>query len=123
MLHDSTVSRHEDEVVLLFSAVYLHRSSGRPGVDAGAGWWQPATLTLSGVSAVTKPAELPASLADGVLRIGSEIHQNIIPADGTFEGAIELSLVLVTGETWAIRGERLRIRRHGMPSSIESFRP
>jgi hypothetical protein len=46
---------------------------------------------------------------------------NIIPASGTFAGAIELSLVLNTGEALTIRGERISIQIHGEPSFVESF--
>jgi hypothetical protein len=41
-IHDSTLERieHEgDDIVAVFSA-YVHRSAGRPGIDAGSGWSQ-----------------------------------------------------------------------------------
>jgi hypothetical protein len=92
-------------------------------VDAGSGWSQPATLTFRGASPVTKPALLPATISEGSLRIGSATHDNVIPAGGSFEGVIEFSVLLSTGETLTIRGQCVHIELHDEPSFVESFNP
>jgi hypothetical protein len=47
--HDATVhgirSAGPDAVVEM--TVYVHSSAGRPGFDAGVGWYQPAEMLLS----------------------------------------------------------------------------
>lgn len=123
-LHDSelaAVSFSGGEAVVSFSPAYIHRTTGSPGVHSGSGWLQPATLTLSGAPHVSTPASLPATISEGFLSIGSELHSNVIPASGTFEGAIELSIVLTTAEVLTIRGQRISIQLHGEPSFVESF--
>lgn len=123
-LHDSELSGvllNEGEAVVSFSSAYLHCSTGIPGVDSGSGWLQPATLTLSGASLVSTVGVLPATISDGFLRIGSDLHSNVIPASGTFEAAIELSIILNTGKELTIRGQRISIQLHGTPSFVESF--
>lgn len=125
-LHDSrliAVSCRNGEAVVSLSPAYIHRTPGIPGVDPGSGWWQPATLTLGAASPVPAPALLPATISDGSLRIGSVQHGNVIPAGGTFADAVELSLVLATGEVLTIRGQRISIQLHGEPSFVESFNP
>jgi hypothetical protein len=125
-LHDSelaTISISGGEVVVSFSSAYIHRSTGRPGIDSGTGWLQPATLTLTDALLVSMPVELPATISDGFLRIGSDHHDNGIPASGTFEGAIELSIVLATAEVLAIRGQRISIQLHGTATFVENFDP
>lgn len=124
--HDSelaAVSRLGASVVLSFSAVYVHESTGEPGVDAGVGWYQPATLTIArGESA--SDIQLPASVADGFISVAGTLHQNHIPAvDGTLDGPIELSLLLSTAETLFVRGAAITIELSGEPSPVEHFSP
>ena len=123
-LHDSELvaaTFSGGEAVVSLSPAYIHRSIGQPGTDAGSGLLQPATLTLSSVSLTSEPTRLPATISDGYLRIGSDLHTNIIPASGTFSGAIELSLTLSTAETLTIRARRISIQLHDEPSFVESF--
>jgi hypothetical protein len=45
-IHDSTlesIETHSEVLVAMLSA-YVHRSSGRPGIDAGTGWSQTVRL-------------------------------------------------------------------------------
>lgn len=63
---------------------------------------------------------LPETIWDGVLRVGSEQHSNLIPASGTFAGTIELSLDLNNGETLAIHGQSIRIQLRGEPTFVEN---
>jgi hypothetical protein len=123
-LHDSelaSVSVSGSEAVVSFSSAYIHRTTGTPGVDSGSGWLQPATLTLTDAFPFSSPVVLPATICEGFLRIGSDLHSNVIPASGDFDGAIELSIVLATAEVLIIRGQRIAIQLHGTPSFVESF--
>ncbi len=123
-LHDSelvAVTCSGGEAVVSLSSAYIHRTTGSPGVDSDSGWLQPAMLTISAASLSTTPTLLPATISDGFLRIGSAHHSNVIPASGTFADAIELSLVLSTGEALTIRGQRISIQLHGESSFVESF--
>lgn len=125
-LHDSelaAVSRNGDEILVSLSRAYLHRSSGRPGVDAGTGWVQPATLTLEGATLICTSTVFPTWISDGHLRVGSEMHDNLIPAVGDFSGAVELSLVLAMGGTVVVQGHRFVIQLHGEAVFVESYDP
>jgi hypothetical protein len=124
-LHDSivgAVSQSESVVVLSLSPFYVHRSPGRPDTDGSTVWLQDGTLTIMAAS-VSATIELPATISDGSLRIGEELHSNSIPAAGTFAGPIELQLLFDTAETLAIRGERITIALHGEASYLEDFEP
>ena len=125
-LHDSklaAVTCRDGEAIVSLSPAYLHRSAGTPGVDAGSGWLRSATLTISSAVLASAPETLPAAIFDGFLRIGSEQCGNIIPASGAFAAAIDLSLVLSTGETLTIRGQGISIQLLGASSFVESFNP
>jgi hypothetical protein len=123
--HDSelaAVSQVGASVVLSFSAAYVHESTGVPGVDAGVGWYQRATLTIAH-GEVASDAQAPAGVADGFIRVAGALHQNHIPAAGTLDGPIELSLLLSTAETLLVRGAAITIELSGQPSRIEQFSP
>jgi hypothetical protein len=124
--HDSelaAVSRLGASVTLSFSAVYVHESAGVPGVAAGAGWYQSATLAIAH-GEIASDAKVPASVADGFIRVAGTLHQNHIPAvAGTLDGPIELSLLLSTAETLLVRGAAITIELSGQPSSVEPFSP
>jgi len=120
-LHDSelaTVTFAGASAVVSFRPAYLHRSAGRPACDAGSGWLQPATLVISAAS-VSARIQLPATVSAGSLRLGAELHENIIPAGGTFAGPIELSLLLTTSESLIIRGDHVTISLEGDPTYLE----
>jgi hypothetical protein len=124
--HDSklaAVSRVGASVVLSFSAAYVHESTGVPGIDAGVGWYQPATLTIAH-GEIASDTQLPAGVADGFIRVAGALHQNHIPAAaGTLDGPIELSLLLSTADTLLVRGAAITIELSGQPSPIEHFSP
>ena len=124
--HDSelaAVSRIGASVVLSFSAAYVHESTEAPGVDAGVGWYQPATLTIAH-GEIASDVQLPAAVADGFIRVAGTLHQNHIPAAaGTLDGPIELSLLLSTAETLLMRGAAITIELSGQPSPVEHFSP
>jgi hypothetical protein len=123
-LHDSNlaaVTISGEEAVVSFAPAYIHRSAGRPGVDAGTGWWQQAMLTFAGASLHSQPGKIPATVSEGYLRIGSKSHSNIIPANGDFHGAIEFSIRLCTAESLILRAQHVRIRLLGEASFGEDF--
>jgi hypothetical protein len=124
--HDSELAAVEQigaAVVLSFSAIYIHESIGEPGVDAGVGWYQPCTFTISDAHIVSG-ASLPSSVADGSIRLGDTVHQNGLPSVSCqLEGPIELSLLLTTAETLLVRGASIMIELSGQPSHIEQFSP
>jgi hypothetical protein len=129
-LHDSeliAVSSMGDSIELSFCPAYIHRSEGRPGIDVGTGWIQGVTLTIRGASGFS-PVALPATVSTGWLRIGGDLHRNVIPTTGAFEGPIEFSAVVFAKEFTIkgdimIRGTHLSIALQGEPSYVEDFVP
>jgi hypothetical protein len=123
-LHDSKlagVSLSGGEVVVFLSPAYVHRSSGRPGTDSGSVWLQDASIAVGSAAPCPWPASLPATVSDGSLRIGSLLHDNVIPVASGIDGAIELSLVLTCGESLNLRGQHVDIRLLGEASYLEDF--
>jgi len=125
-LHDSGLSAvtfGDGSAIVSLSPAYVHRSPGTPGSDAGSGWTQDATLTFAETWAVPSLAGLPAWVSEGFLWIGDTIYENLIPANGSFEGAVEFSILLATAQTLTIRARSVTVQLHGTASYIEDFEP
>ncbi|MGB8356920.1 MAG: hypothetical protein WCD79_23690 [Chthoniobacteraceae bacterium] len=123
-LHDSDLAAVEfanETAILSLRPAYIHRSEGRPGIDAGSGWIQDATLTIFAAESVVPPSRLPATIWDGFFRVGNHTYDNTIPVAASFDGAIELHIVLNSSETVTIRGERIEIALMGRARYVEEF--
>lgn len=109
-LHDSelfAVTFDGDSAVVSLTPAYLHHED--------SGWLQPATLTFRGTSAT----DLPAGVSSGFLRVGTTLHDNLIPASGAFDGLVEFSIVLVTAQTLSIQAQHVSIALLGERSYVE----
>src|SRR4051794_2481461 len=64
-----------DRVSIYFSVVYVHKSKGRPGRDAGSVWTQEAELTMDNAVLSTPSPLLPNTIAEGFLEVGGVKHE------------------------------------------------
>jgi hypothetical protein len=118
--HDSVLERCDvdgGEVVVILTA-YVHRSAGRPAVDAGTGWTQSARLRIAGGRAsVSGPIDLVA----GTIRCADHTYENIIPAPLVCEGVTSTELLGAGGERVQITGHGVRVDLVGEATYVETF--
>ncbi len=121
-IHDSRlagIAWESGNLVIRFAPAYVHRSEGRPGVDAGSGWLLELDLIM--IAAVTEslPSNVPVDLADGQFIEGVTCWDNEIPLPLNCVG--EVSLRAMTGESeWLIvRGQGALIVARGEPADLE----
>ena len=55
---------------------YIHKSEGRPGVDAGTGWTQDVIVVFGNGIIEGSITQWPADLYDGTLEIDGEASEN-----------------------------------------------
>jgi hypothetical protein len=125
-LHDSRLSEvlsTDSGVTLHFTPVYLHRSTGRPGLDVGTGWVQDARLLFSNATVTGGPYEWPCDVMDGALVIGAKTHDNEIPVPLEFTGAVELRLAFGPRHTLTVTATKVRLELIGQPRYVEEFTP
>jgi hypothetical protein len=123
-LHDSEVSQiHEigQSVVIEFSPAYVHKSHGKPGVDAGTGWVQNARLTLTGATVSGDRPPLPGALWDGSLLVGGLEHDNVVPIPLAARGSVELRLFFASGQEIVVSAESIELELIGEASYVEEF--
>lgn len=100
--------------------MYVHGSTGRPGVDAGSGWYQRAEIVVSDAVRQQDPTAWPLDLYGGSVTVDGELFGNVVPlpcdrkgpADVEFEG----------DEGWLVMsGSRVRIVLTGTPGPAAPF--
>ena len=126
--HDSRIEAITEvgTQIFLFLTAYLHRSEGKPGVDAGTGWKQAAALSFYDAEIESADLELPVDISYGGLMLEGVEFPNEIPVPLDHSGAIEmlLSVVLPTEEIdIVIRGSRVTLALLGDAVYIEDFNP
>ena len=124
-IHDSTLERiepHGPDLVAVFHA-YVHRSSGRPGIDAGTGWVQRLRLHFQSASATGDMSAIPMDLLGGRLILSNKVFNNVFPMPLDHEGPSRIEL-----ETWndakiVVEGRKLTAVFVGPAEYVEEFKP
>lgn len=125
-LHDSglfALSWADGVAIILLRPVYVHRSEGRPGIDAGTVWLQEAMFTVTNVT-ISAQGALPSTIETGSLTVGAEVRENAIPAAGVLVGKIKLDLRLMNGtDYFTVDCDQLMITLTGEAKFLENFDP
>lgn len=124
-LHDSEIEKIfclNDDVVIVFSIVYIHQSEGRPGIDSGNVWTQKAEILFLGGSLRGQFESFPVKLSDGGLKIDNKFFDNVIPILHDEAGKIELNMVSQScGREVIICGTKVTLKLLGEPKYVEEF--
>lgn len=122
-LYDSRVDEvrvEKKNLVLTFSRAYVHKSSGRPGIDTGSGWAQRIRLEFVKASLDGAAKGLPDKISDGEFETDSK-RDGGIPIPFEFKGAVRLSLIFRSGNEIQVFGERMILSELGEPVFVEHF--
>ena len=122
-LHDSTVTALtiEPPLVRLMLNTYVHKSPGRPGVDAGTGWLQEAVLEIEGGVMQGEFDHLPWDLDDGWCQIGDARFDNHVPVPLS-RGQFQIHVVeAFSQKTVTIAGANARLELVGEPEFVENY--
>lgn len=124
-IHDSTLERIEprgpDMVAVLHA--YVHRSTGRPGIDAGTGWVQPVQLHFQMATATGSMGAIPVELLDGRLVLSGETINNFIPMPLNHVGPSRIELESWNETRIVFEGDGLTASFAGPPEYVEEFTP
>jgi hypothetical protein len=98
---------------MIFEPAYVHRSEGRPGIDSGSGFLQPAEIVFAGAQAAEKDGPCTGAIAEGLITVGGKRFDSVFPlpfdakgkvaAEFTFESGAVLSIT-ATGVSCASTG-------------------
>jgi hypothetical protein len=121
-LHDTTVlsvTTTEGNVIIAMSA-YVHASTGRAGIDAGTGWTQPARFTVLEGCVVRRHEGDQLWILDGMLTVGGEVFDNMVPTDVIADGDVKLVFSGAEGVLEVVGGG-LRVEVTGEATYVEDF--
>ena len=100
---------------------YIHRSEGKPGIDAGTGWRQCIHVHLHSAQFRGEIPNSEAGMGDGELRLDSAAFRNEIPLPCVFEGKVELDVSFFEHASVHIGAKAIRVERIGEATYVEEF--
>jgi hypothetical protein len=107
-LHDSHVIAIEttDSSVIVRLDAYVHRTTGRPGVNAGTGWSQTVDLIFKDGIVDENTLELPCWLSDGNLSPVAD-SAGMIPLPTSIPSPVRFEAFAFSGDKLVVRGNTL----------------
>lgn len=121
--HDSrasSISTDRGQLTLKFSAAYLHKSKGVPGVDAGTGWVQEGELTFSEATGGASIDIGDGWIIEGNLVAGEET-MSILPVPFKAAGRISARFGFANGSTLRVAAASVCLSLFGEPRYVEEF--
>src|SRR5262249_54549160 len=110
----------ENGVIVRLAPAYVHRSVGRPSVDAGSGGTQSVEMFFASGGVEGSLPSLPCSLDDGSVSGGTEFR-GMIRLPSVVENAVRFEAYSLHGEPVVIRGVGLEVKAIGEASYVEEF--
>lgn len=121
--HDSQVAQvmpHESDLIVRFSAGYVHRSDGQPGIDAGAGYLAPISIRLVSAKWVGNLDLCIGMLWDGCISEG-ESKMSLIPLPYRRVGDISAQFQFANGTELTVTASAIECRLTGEETFVESY--
>jgi len=120
--HDSHVESmvESGKTLRIILTAYVHRSDGRPGVDAGAGYTQPVELVFAPVAAGSLSLQHSGALCDGTL-IANGQSMSLVPLPYSAAGHISLSLSFTSGATFSATATSVSCAATGEAQFVEHY--
>lgn len=122
-LHDSHVQSVEstDGVVrIVLSNAYVHRSTGKPGIDPGNGYSQAAELVFFNATSSDLTSECSGSISDGSVQIGAQSF-GLLPLPCSSADDIRAKFIFTSGASFSIVAKSFNCIATGSPTLIESY--
>lgn len=121
--HDSNVGAildSESSLRVVFSRAYIHYSAGRPGLDAGSGYLQPAELLLSKPVWFRPESGCMGRISDGELLINGR-SISLVPLPFSASGRVTLSLTFTSGTSISVSAASVSCQTTGEGEFLETY--
>ncbi len=123
-LHDSkieAVRTLSDELRVVFSGAYVHRTEGRPAIDAGSGYMEPAEMIFTAASYSERGGFCVGAVSDGSLRAGSTRFENLIPLPLSFSGHVSVTIKFSSGSVLEVTATGVSYQATGPARFVEAY--
>ena len=98
--HDSEVADIRvsgAELHVVFESAYIHRSLGRPGIDAGSGYAQPAEMVFSEAQYTESQGSCRGAISDGTISTAGAKFDGVVPLPFSAPGRVSATITFVSG--------------------------
>ena len=122
-LHDFEVTEVKvgrDTLRIVFDPAYVHCSSGRPGVDPGEGFLQPAELIFSEAAWSGLSAECGGTVSDGCVLVGEESF-GLVPCPLQISGEVAARIEFTSGKVLTVKAKGVSCETLGPGRWLEAY--
>jgi hypothetical protein len=123
-LHDSRVEAVRTlgrELRVVFRAAYVHRTEGRPAVDAGSGYEEPAEMIFTDATYSESRGACVGTVSDGSLCAGSTRFENLIPLPLSFSGRVSATIAFSSGAVLEVTAAGVSYFATGPARFVEAY--
>jgi hypothetical protein len=123
-LHDSKIEAMRmsgGDLHLVFSSAYVHRSAGRPGIDAGSGHVEPAEMVFAGASFSESGGTCIGPVSDGSLSVENGKFENFIPLPLGLSGRVSATIAFSSGSVLAVTATGVSYQATGPARFVEAY--
>jgi hypothetical protein len=122
--HDSDVVelRQVDTALhLVFEPAYVHKSDGRPGIDAGSGFLQPAEIVFAGAKFTEKDGPCKGSITEGVITVSGKKFDSVLPLPYSASGKVSAEFTFESGAVLSVTGTGISCASTGPAELVDSY--
>jgi hypothetical protein len=122
--HDSDVvdlRQSEASLTLVFEPAYVHRSEGRPGVDAGSGFLQPAEIEFTGAQFTEKDGPCRGAISEGMISVSGKRFDSVLPLPYDAKGKVSAEFTFESGAVLSITAAGVSCASTGPAELVDGY--
>ena len=122
--HDSEVSSvrmSDGSVTVVFKSAYVHRSSGRPGVDAGSGFVEPGELLFLEAQWSERGGACIGRVSEGMVTAEGKEFANVVPLPLSMAGRVTAKISFASGAVLEVTGSSVSYIPTGIAEFVETY--
>ena len=106
---------------MIFEPAYVHRSTGRPGVDSGSGFLQPAEIVFTGAQFTEKDGPCTGSISEGLISVSGKQFNSVFPLPFNATGKVSAEFTFESGAVLSITGTGVSCASTGPAQLVDGY--
>ena len=127
----SALEFHDSDVVelrpdgstlhMIFEPAYVHRSNGRPGVDAGSGFLQPAEIVFTGAQFNEKDGPCRGAISEGMIAVAGKKFDSVFPLPFEASGKVAAEFTFESGAVLSVTAAGVSCASTGPAELVDGY--
>lgn len=106
---------------MIFEPAYVHRSTGRPGVDSGSGFLQPAEIVFTGAQFTEKDGPCTGAISEGLISVSGKQFNSVFPLPFNAAGKVSAEFTFESGAVLSITGTGVSCASTGPAQLVDGY--